>query len=471
MKFIYNSIFNLAIVLLLFSSCKKNPPSINNPVGGNSTAVVKVDHQYLQGWWYPDGGYGYMMYFGPDNFCTLTYLDPILANKAFSWAWSPTNDSLYLGATIAAYHVSKLTKDSLIFLSQLCHKMPWPMMIANPISTIAGNGTDGQNTLNGNGGLALNAALSFPTDVALDAIGNVYFCDSFTHSVRKITVTNGLITTIAGTGKQGLSGDGGAAVNAKLYSPKGIAIDPAGNIYISDTYNNRLRKISASTGTITTIAGNGGSSSYGDGGPAISANISYPTKLVFDKAGNLYFAENYRVRKIDAINSIITTVAGSTYNGYSTTNQGIGGLATNAIISPAGIALDASNNLFILSYSNILKVDMNSGIISSIAGTGVNGFNGDGGPANTTQLLGGSKLVFDANGNLIFQDGGRIREILASDGTVRTIAGSGFAGFNGDGSHAAGYGLSNPQGFAIDAAKNIYIADAGNNRIRKVAGY
>ena len=221
--------------------------------------------------------------------------------------------------------------------------------------------------------------------MAVDASGNLYIADTGNNRIRKVSAT-GIITTVAGNGSAGYSGDGGPATSAQLDGPEGVAVDGSGNLYIADTCNNRIRKVSA-TGIITTVAGNGSAGYSGDGGPATSAQLSLPAGVAVDGSGNLYIADsgNNRIRKVSAT-GIITTVAGNGSPGYS----GDGGPATSAQLNqPAGVAVDASGNLYIADSSNnrIRKVSA-TGIITTVAGNGFDGYSGDGGPATSaaTQL-------------------------------------------------------------------------------------
>ena len=265
----------------------------------------------------------------------------------------------------------------------------------------------------GDGGPAVQAQLSWPEGVAVDGGGNLFIADTLNRRIRRVDA-NGTITTLVGTGYIGYSGDGGPAVEAQLFSPEGVAVDGAGNLFIADRDNHRIRRVDAN-GTITTIAGTGKNGFSGDGGPAIEARLRSPYGMAVDGAGNLYIADrdNHRIRRVDA-NGTITTFAGVGERGLLV--LGDGGPAVEAHLSwPEGVAVDGAGNLFIADTVNhrIRRVDAN-GIITTIAGTGRSGFSGDGGPAVKAQLY-------------------------------------------------------DPRGVAVDGAGNLYIADAGNRRIRKVS--
>ena len=328
---------------------------------------------------------------------------------------------------------------------------------AGTITTIAGSGEQG---FSGDGGPASQAQLSAPFDVAADGSGNVYIADNTNHRIRKVDAA-GTITTFAGTGEKGFSPDEGPAVEASLGYPRGVAVDGPGNVYIAA--GSRIRKVD-STGTITTIAGRGGFFG-GDGGPAVEAQFHYPSGMAVDVAGNLYIADtgNHRIRKVDATGTI-TTIAGRTFSGD-------GGPASQAQLSePEGVAADRAGNVYISDSNNhrIRKVDA-TGTITTIAGTGESGFSGDGGPASQAQLFYPRGVAVDGLGNLYIVDSfnNRIRKADAT-GTITTIAGTGERGFGGDGGPASQAQLSEPEGVAVDEAGNLYIADSFNYRIRKV---
>jgi len=276
-----------------------------------------------------------------------------------------------------------------------------------------------------------------------------------------------IITTVAGTGTQGYSGDGGQATNAAFYYPYGVAFDIAGNLYIADGENNCIRKINTS-GVVTTIVGNGTGGYGGDGGQATAAQLYQPISITIDNAGNLYIADdlNSRIRKVNT-SGIITTIAGTGTQGYSGDN----GQATAAMINtPVGLAFDAMGNLFITEEEGyrIRKVNTN-GIITTIAGTGTAGYSGDNGFATSAQLNTPIEITFDNKDNLYFADetNNRIRKINTA-GTITTIAGIGTQGYSGDGGTATLAQLNNPFGIVTDVAGNIYFSESWNNIVRKV---
>jgi trimeric autotransporter adhesin len=283
------------------------------------------------------------------------------------------------------------------------------------ISTFAGTGVAG---FSGDGGPATAAKLYAPKGVAVDGQGNVYIADSNNFRVRKVTPT-GTITTFAGGGKPGVLGDGGAATSAALRNPFGVAVDGRGNVYIADTDNMRVRKVSAG-GTITTIAGTGVQGSSGDGGPATAALLRFPDAVAVDGPGNVYIAdrENNRVRKVSA-GGTITTFAGTGTNSFS----GDGGRATSAGVQlPRGVALDGQGNVYITAESRVRKVSV-GGTISTLAGGG-RASPGDGGPATAAQLKGVWGVAVDGKGFVYFSEGGRLRKVTVGTALTLTLGGA-----------------------------------------------
>jgi len=259
-----------------------------------------------------------------------------------------------------------------------------------------------------------------PYDVCMDVNHNIYITEWGGHYIRKINGATGVLSTVAGTGTGGYGGDGGPASSAILNRPQGICTDAAGNVYFADTYNSRIRKIDAVTGIITTYAGTGATSYFGDGGPAVSAGVPYPVDVSIDAAGNLFFIEVFssvtcRVRKVEAATGKIFTVAGNSNYAYS----GDGGPATAAsLFDPSGIFVDGAGNIYLSEYddSRIRKIDVGTGIINTIAGIGVNGYGGDAGNATNATMHYPMGLSVTANGDIYFADNTnhRIRKISAT---------------------------------------------------------
>jgi len=338
---------------------------------------------------------------------------------------------------------------------------------AQNITTKVGVGTAGYS---GDGSSAVAAQVQ-PSGVCLDAANNIYIAEYNNNIIRKVSASTGVISTIAGTGTAGYSGDGGLATSALMNNPASLAVDLAGNVYFSDVQNHVVRKITVTTGIITTIAGTGTAGSTGDGGLATSALLFTPRGVYVDAANMIYIADQTSnvIRKINASTGIISTVAGTGTAGYS----GDGGLATAAQLSePFGIFVDASSNIYIADKGNnaIRKVTASTGIISTIAGTGVLGATGDGGLATAALLNVPLSVSLDGNNNLYIGEVGNgiVRKITASTGIITRFAGNGTTGFSGDGALATNAQLYLPMSVAADAAGNVYIADNGNNRIRKV---
>ncbi|HLE38189.1 MAG TPA: HYR domain-containing protein, partial [Acidimicrobiia bacterium] len=280
------------------------------------------------------------------------------------------------------------------------------------ISTIAGT-TAG---FSGDGAAATGAQLFGPFGVAVDGVGNVFIADYLNHRVRRVDAVTELISTIAGTGVAGFSGDGAAATSAQLFRPTGVGVDGGGNVFIADYLNHRVRRVDAVTGFIDTIAGTGVDGFSGDGAAATDAQLNYPTGVAVDGAGNVFIGDtdNHRVRRVHAVTGFIDTIGGNGTAGFS----GDGGVATSAKLNyPYGVAADGAGNVYIADYYNH-----------------------------------------------------RVRRVDAGTAFIDTFAGTGVAGFSGDGAAATSAQLNYPTGVAVDGAGNVFIADAHNDRIRKVDG-
>ncbi|RAJ92647.1 putative secreted protein (Por secretion system target) [Larkinella arboricola] len=332
---------------------------------------------------------------------------------------------------------------------------------AQTITTIAGNGS---RSFSGDGGPATSAGIYSPGGVAVDQQGNVLIVDVGNNRVRKVA-PDGIITTVAGTtlGSTGsFYGDGGPATSSPLYTPTDVAVDAQGNFYITVFNHLRIRKVDT-RGIITTLAGNGYSGYSGDYGRAVKAVLSNPSSIAVDAQGNIYFIDGLRVRKIGT-DGIITTVIGHGIRGF----LGDGGLAINAYLyNPSDLAVDHQGNIYLSDDYRIRRVDTN-GIIMTIAGSGPRDFSGDGGPAATAGVNGPGGLTVDKQGNLYFYDSGnaRIRKI-STDGIISTVAGNGTRGFSGDGGHPLEASIS-PNYLAMDTQGSLYFSDYNNNRVRKI---
>jgi sugar lactone lactonase YvrE len=336
---------------------------------------------------------------------------------------------------------------------------------AQNISTLYGT-TEGYS---GDGNLAVNAQFDGPTDLTYDTNGNLFFVDGQNSVVRKID-TNGIISTIAGNGTPGYSGDGGLATEAQLYVPYGIVFDSNNNLYISEIGNNVIRKIDAN-GIISTIAGNGIQGYFGDGGLATDAQLNGPFGITFDNNNNLYIGERYNnvIRKIDT-NGIITTIAGNGTEGYS----GDGGPATSALLYGCrSVTFNDNGDLYIADGNNhvIRKIDTN-GIISTIVGNGIQGYFGDGDLAINAQINYPRIVIFDNYDNFYFSESSShvIRKV-DNTGVITTVAGNGTSGYSGDGGIATNAQLKAPFGMILDskdAGGNLVFSDNNNNVIRKI---
>ena len=335
--------------------------------------------------------------------------------------------------------------------------------LAQSIYTTAGNGSPG---FSGDPGAATSAQIDTVYGVAVDTHGNTYVADSRNQRIRKIA--NGIITTVAGTGIEGSAGDGGAATSAQLSFPRAVAVDAAGNLYVADTGNCRIRKVN-SAGVISTVAGNGTPGFAGDGGAATSAQLSYPAGLAIDSSGNLYVADswNYRVRKIATDGKIQTIAGNGSYGPF-----GDGGLATAASLGLIeSLALDTTGNLYLSDgYNHVVRKVAPGGTISTVIGGGF-GPAVDGGAAQTATLKFPKGVAADSLGNLYVSDSlnERIRKV-SSAGTISTVSGTGAAGYSGDGAAATAAQLSSPNALALDPSGVLILSDLWNYRVRSVGG-
>jgi sugar lactone lactonase YvrE len=373
------------------------------------------------------------------------------------------------------------------------HEASAPAGPSGIITTIAGNGWEG---VSGNGGPALLAEFAEPVAVVADSKGNFYVADEDSNTIREVAAATGIVSVYAGTGVGGFSGDGGLATKAELALPNGLAMDSANNLYISDSANNRIRRVDAVTGKISTVAGSGIPASpitglnmctLDSGALATASALCFPQAIALDASGNLYIAEaDDVVNRVDAKAGILTIIAGNGSFGLT----GDGGPAANAEVSIVnGIAVDKSGNVFLADADNctIRRIDGKTDIITSLVTGGEStyynecGLSGDGGPASAAKINFPRGLAVDASGNLFFADYGNnlIRVIEAANGNIYTVAGSYPPGLNetgsfdegysGDGGPATGAKLAFPESVAFGPSGNLFIADYGNRVIRKVA--
>ena len=357
----------------------------------------------------------------------------------------------------------------ILLFTCVCCKMHAQVFI---IKTIAGKDSAGYS---GDGGQATDAKLNTPDGICIDKFGNVLIADAFNHCIRKVLLSTGVIKTIAGNGTPGFSGDGSLATSAQLFIPEGIVTDTSGNIYITDAGNNRIRKISVLTGLISTVAGSGPTgiltgNASGDGGMATEAQLNNPSGLCVDNSGNIFIAdyENQKIRKVTRATGIITTIAGTGVTGYSGDNIP----ATNASLNdPIQVFVDADENVFICDQSNnrIRRVDAMTGIITTVAGNGVVGYSGDNGPATDATLSYPMGIYIDKQNNFFIaeQGNGTVRKIDAISGIMTTVAGTGIWSYSGDGGPATNANMRCANVF-LDNYGSMYISDEDNNRIRIV---
>ena len=335
---------------------------------------------------------------------------------------------------------------------------------AQIITTIAGTGFPGGG---GVGGIADTAMLDGPASIAFDAAGNTYIADANNARIRKIN-SLGMISTYAGNSydSAGYSGDGGPATAAKLWDPTGIVFDAYGNLYIADLDNYRVRMVNTA-GMISTIAGNGTGGYTGDGGPATAAELSEPWGLAFDAHGYLYISD-FGQDVIRMLNTagIISTVAGGGGSSYT----GDGGPATAAgLFAPQGIVFDATGNLYISDNNQAIRVVNTAGIINTIAGNGTGGYSGDGGPATAAEINGPAGLAIDAQGNLyIAQTFNPCVRMVNTAGIISTVVGDTTVGNTGDGGPPTAAELSSPYGLAFNTSGNLLIADHTGNCVRYI---
>lgn len=334
------------------------------------------------------------------------------------------------------------------------------------ISTVAGNGSQGYA---GDGGPAGAATLNNPFDVAFDPAGNMIFSDTFNHVLRRVDVHTGVITTIAGTGAKGFSGDGGPATRAELNEPYGVVVARDGTIFFADRLNRRVRAIDAS-GNIKTLAGDGGGKFHGDGGPAAVAGLAEPNGLAFNADQSVLFiadVADHRVRAVDLRSGQISTFAGTGEGRH----DGDGGPATKAAIFGArAVALAPDGALYVMERQGSSIRVVRNGTITTVAGTGERGYAGDGGSAKVAVFNAPKEMAVDQDGNIFVVDteNHAIRLIDARTWIVTTIAGSGTAHPGGDGGPATQAGLARPHGICVGPDGAAYIGDSENHRVRRI---
>jgi len=336
------------------------------------------------------------------------------------------------------------------------------------ITTAVGTGERG---FAGDGGPAARAVLNGPFDIGFDPAGNLYFSDTFNHRIRRVDARTGIIATVAGSGAAGYAGDGGPAIAAAFNEPYGIAVDRAGNIYVADRHNHCVRRIDGASGIATTCAGNGSAGFAGDGGAAAGAGLVEPNGLALGPTqGRLFIADvaDHRVRVVDLATGTISTFSGTGEAQHS----GDGGPATAAGIHGArAVKVAADGTVYILERqgSTLRAADPRTGVITTVAGTGVRGYSGDDGPARDAVFDAPKEFALDPGGDILIVDteNHAIRRIYAANGVVETIAG-GRKGGEGDGGPARAAGLGRPHGVVVGPDGSIYIGDTENHRVRRL---
>ena len=343
-------------------------------------------------------------------------------------------------------------------------------LLSGGITTYAGTGIQGYT---GDGGAATAGRLNDPEGAAaVAANGDLYLADTDNHAIRKIAYATGIITTVAGIGAPGYTGDGGAATAARLKFAEDVSLAANGDIYIADTGNHVIRKVTAATGIITTIAGIGLPGATGDGGAATAARLNSPRGIQIAANGDFYIGDrsNEKIRKVTAATGIISTYAGTGTAGYT----GDGGAATAARLRhPQGLHLTSAGDLYVADANNdVIRRISAAGIITTFAGTGIAGYTGNGGVATAARLNTPEAVHLAPTGDVYIADTGNhaIRRVRAGSQIISTIAGTGASGFSGDGGPAASAQLHSPRGLAIGPSGIYYIADKDNHRIRRVAG-
>lgn len=345
-----------------------------------------------------------------------------------------------------------------------------PVLVPGTINTVAG---DGQWIYHGDGVAATSAPVFLPNGLAVDGSGNLFFSDSSNNRVRRVDAATGLISTVAGDGTAGYSGDNGSATHAEVNAPTGLVLDGAGNLYIADSANNLIRRVDAVTGTITTVAGTPGTTGYtGDGGMAASATLTGPQGLALTPAGDLLIADagNAAIRLLTFASKHITTVAGTGTPGYN--GDGLTAI-TAQLNQPWGVASRSDGAIAIADLNNHrVRLVSTAGVISTVAGTGVRGFSGDSSTATTAQLNSPAAVAFDPAGDLLIADAGnnRVRGVYGSPGVITTLTGTASEEFAGDAGPANQASLYGPYALLFDPLGNIWISDMFHNRVRKISG-
>lgn len=336
---------------------------------------------------------------------------------------------------------------------------------AGEVVTLAGNGTDSRT---GDGGPATDATCGGPFGLVIGPDGGLYVCETTTNVIRRIDLKSGTISTVAGNGEEGYSGDGGPALKASLHEPYEIRFDAAGNMFLVEMMNHLVRRVDAKTGIITTVAGTGKQGFSGDGGPATKATLNRPHSIALDRSGGLYICDigNHRVRKVDLNTGVITTFAGTGEKRPTPDGASIAGTPLNG---PRALDFDGDHSLYLaLREGNaVYRLDLQAGTLHHLAGTGKTGYTGHGGPAKLATLSGPKGIALGPNGDIYLADteSHTIRVIRSKSGIIETVVGDGGKGDGPDGDPAH-CRMDRPHGVFVDPAGNVYIGDSSNNRVR-----
>lgn len=344
------------------------------------------------------------------------------------------------------------------------------VLLVNPamIRPVAGTGVAG---FNGDGVLATAAQFDTPAGVLADSVGNIFIADRGNHRVRRIDAVTGFVSTVAGTGVGGFNGDNQTASLTQFNLPTALALDGGGNWLVADQGNNRLRRVAHTTQMVTTVAGTGTQGFNGDSVAATVAQLNVPSGVAVDPAGHIFIADsfNHRVRRVDAVTGVITTVAGTGVAG----SAGDGAIATAAQLNfPLDVAVDESGNILVAdSFNNrVRRVDALTGVITTVAGDGGAGYAGDGAAATTGQLNFPVGIALDADQNILIADGNNhaVRLVNRVSGVIFTIAGTGTAGYNGDNQAAVMALIDSPYRLAVEPSGAVLLTEAGGMRVRRI---